>query len=318
MPQRRLILIGAWISGLLSFLGCSPDVTADFDILIRNGTIVDGTGNPRFQADVGILDDTVVEISNLAGKTAVHTFDAEGLIVSPGFIDTHTHCDRNLGRPDSNANLNYLSQGVTTVVTGNCGSGTFEIAKTKAKWEEQGIGTNAVHLVGFGDVRRAVLETEPRQPEPQELEKMRSILLAAMKEGAWGISTGLEYVPDRYSTTEEIIEVTKVVAEFGGVYASHQRNEFDRVPEATRETIRVAEETGVPAIISHLKACRKNAWGVIEEVVAVINGARARNVNIVADIYPYHFAGGGPIIPIRRNSGWSPFHLPPDMEPFAE
>ena len=147
---------------------------------------------------------------------------------------------------------------------------------------------------------------------------MRSILRQAMEEGAWGMSTGLEYIPDRYSTTEEIIEVTKVVAEFGGVYASHQRNEFDGVPEATRETIRIAEEAGVPAITSHLKACRKKAWGMMKEVVDVINDARARDVNIVADMYPYHFASGGRIIPMRRNSGWAPFHLPNDMEPFAQ
>ena len=294
MPRRSLIFIGAWILAVLSFLGCSYNGAEDFDILIRNGTIVDGTGNPGFRGDIGITNDTVVEVGDLARKTAVHTIDAEGLVVSPGFIDTHTHCDGNLGRSGSNANLNYLSQGVTTVVTGNCGSGTFEIAETKAKWEEQGIGTNAVHLVGFGDVRRAVLGTEPREPEPQELEKMRSILRQAMKEGAWGMSTGLEYIPDRYSTTEEIIEITKVVAEYGGVYASHQRNEFDRVPEATRETIRIAQEAGVPAITSHLKACRKNAWGMMKEVVDVINDARARDVNIVTDMYPYHFASGGP------------------------
>jgi N-acyl-D-aspartate/D-glutamate deacylase len=295
MRRRGLVPIGAWIVVVVSLVGCSDEATEDFDILIRNGRIVDGTGAPAFHGDIGIIDDTV----------------------SPGFIDVHTHCDYGLGRPGSNVNLNYLIQGVTTVVTGNCGAGTFEIADTKAQWEEQGIGTNAVHLVGFGDVRRAVMGTEPRESEPEELEKMRSILRQAMREGAWGMSTGLDYVPDRYSTTEEIIQATKVVAEFGGIYASHQRNEFDRVPEATRETIRVAEGAGVRALVSHLKVCRKNAWGMMREVVEVINDARARGVDIAADMYPYHFAGGGPIIPIATNSGWSPFHLPTDLEPFA-
>ena len=317
MPRHSLIITGTWILGVLSFLGCSDNATRDFDILIRNGTIVDGSGEPGFRGDVGIIGDTVVEIGDLAGKTAAKTIDADGLVVSPGFIDTHTHCDGGLGKPGSNANLNYLNQGVTTVLTGNCGDGTFEIAKTKADWEGRGIGTNAVHLVGFGDVRRAVLGTEPREAKPEEVEKMRSILRQAMKEGAWGMSTGLEYIPDRYSTTEELIETTKVVGEFGGVYASHQRNEFDRVPEATRETIRIAEEAGVPAIASHFKVCRKNAWGTMKEVVKVINDARARGVDIVADMYPYHYASGGRIIPIIRNRGWAPFHLPSDMEPFA-
>ncbi|MCZ6695831.1 MAG: D-aminoacylase [Acidobacteria bacterium] len=318
MRRANLILIGAWILVVVSLVGCTKKRTEDFDILIRNGKIVDGTGTSGFQGDIGIIDDTIVELGDLARKTAVKTIDAEGSVVSPGFIDVHTHSDEGLGRPGSNANLNYLIQGVTTVVTGNCGVGTFEIADTKAKWEEQGIGTNAVHLVGFGDVRRAVLGTEPRAPEPEELEKMRSILRQAMREGAWGMSTGLEYVPDRYSTTEEIIQAAKVIGEFGGVYASHQRNEFDRVPEATRETIRIAEAAGVRALVSHLKVCRKNAWGMMKDVVEVINDARARGVDIVADMYPYHFAGGGPIIPIATNSGWSPFHLPNDLEPFAE
>jgi N-acyl-D-amino-acid deacylase len=318
MWRANLILIGVWILVVVSLLACTDKAPEAFDILIRNGKIVDGTGTPGFRGDIGIVDDTIVEIGNLDRKTAVKTIDAAGSVVSPGFIDVHTHCDYGLGRPGSNANLNYLIQGVTTVVTGNCGDGTFEIADTKAKWEEQGIGTNAVHLVGFGDVRKAVMGTEPRAPEPEELEKMRSILRQAMAEGAWGMSTGLDYVPDRYSTTEEIIQATKVVGEFGGVYASHQRNEFDRVPEATRETVRIAEGAGVRALVSHLKVCRKNAWGMMKEVVEVINDARARGVDIVADMYPYHFAGGGPIIPIARNAGWSPFHLPSDMQPFAE
>ncbi len=318
MHRRGLILTGVPVLALFFFVGCSDNPPEDFDILIRNGTIVDGTGNPSFQGDVGIVGDTIVEIGDLARRGALKTIDATGLVVSPGFIDVHTHADGDLGRPGSNANLNYLSQGVTTVVTGNCGSGTFEIAKTKADWEARGIGTNVVHLVGFGDVRKAVMGVEPREPEPEELEQMRSILRKAMNEGAWGMSTGLEYIPDRYATTEEIIEVAKVVAEFEGVYASHQRNEFDRAPESTRETVRIAEEAGVRAITSHVKVCRKNAWGMMAEVVDVINDARARGIRIVADMYPYHFASGGPILPIARNAGWAPFHLPNDMEPFAE
>ena len=290
----------------------------NYDILIANGKIVDGTGGPGFIGDIGINGDTIVAVGDLSGKTAGFTIDAEGWIVSPGFIDMHTHCDGGLGRIDSNINLNYLIQGTTTVVTGNCGDGTFKIAEIKKEWEKQGIGTNAVHLVGFGTARSEVMGVEPREAMQPELIKIKDIVRQAMEEGAWGMSTGLEYIPGRYAATEEIIEVAKVVGEYGGIYASHQRNEFDRVPEATQETIRIAEEAGVPANVSHLKVCRKNYWGKMKEVVDLINEARTRGTNIVADMYPYHYASGGRILPMVRNAGWAPFHLPADMEPFAE
>ena len=315
MFKRWLILFSVLTMIMFSLAGAKGE---KFDILVKNGKIIDGTGNPWFYGDIGITGDTIVEIGDLSGRTAAKTIDAKGLAVSPGFIDVHTHCDGGLGRPDANANLNYLIQGTTTVVTGNCGDGTFKIAETKDKWEKQGIGTNAVHLVGFGTVRRSVMDVEPRDATPEELDKIKEIVRQAMKEGAWGMSTGLEYIPGRYATTEEIIEVTKVVGEFGGVYASHQRNEFDRVPESTQETIRIAEEAGVRANVSHFKVCRKNYWGKMKEAVKLINDARTRGVYVVADMYPYHYASGGRILPIARNAGWAPFHLPNDMEPFAE
>ncbi len=315
MFKRWLILFSVLTMIMFSLAGAKGE---KFDILVKNGKIIDGTGNPWFYGDIGIIGDTIVEIGDLSGRTAAKTIDAKGLAVSPGFIDVHTHCDGGLGRPDANANLNYLIQGTTTVVTGNCGDGTFEIAETKDKWEKQGIGTNAVHLVGFGTVRRSVMGVEPRDATPEELDKIKEIVRQAMKEGAWGMSTGLEYIPGRYAATEEIIEVTKVVGEFGGVYASHQRNEFDRVPESTQETIRIAEEAGVRANVSHFKVCRKDYWGKMKEAVKLINDARTRGVYVVADMYPYHYASGGRILPIARNAGWAPFHLPNDMEPFAE
>ena len=315
MFKRCLIIFSALTMMMFSLAGCK---SGKFDILVKNGKIVDGTGNPWFYGDIGIIGDTIAEIGDLSGKTAAKTIDAKGLAVSPGFIDIHTHCDGGLGRPDANANLNYLIQGTTTVVTGNCGDGTFKIAEIKDKWEKQGIGTNAVHLVGFGTVRSSVMGVEPRDATPEELDRIKEIVRQAMKEGAWGMSTGLEYIPGRYATTDEIIEVTKVVGEYGGVYASHQRNEFDRVPESTQETVRIAEETGVRANVSHFKVCRKNYWGKMKEAVKVINEARTRGIYVVADMYPYHYASGGRILPIASNSGWAPFHLPDDMEPFAE
>ena len=315
--RKRLFIFGYLLVLSFVFLSCGP-VQNDFDILIKNGTIVDGSGKPGFQGDIGISGDTIIAIGDLSGKTAQQIIDAEALFVSPGFIDMHTHCDGGLGEQESCANLNYLIQGTTTVVTGNCGGGTDKIADTKARWESQGIGTNAIHLIGFGDVRRKVMSDEPRDPTPQELEKMKNIVRQAMKEGAWGMSTGLEYIPDMYATTEEIIAVTQVVSEFGGVYASHQRNEVARVPDAARETIRIAKETGVRANISHLKICGKNNWGMMDEVIQVINDARNNGITITADMYPYDKAATGPLIAITTNSGWSCFRLPENMQPFAE
>jgi N-acyl-D-aspartate/D-glutamate deacylase len=317
MSQRWLVILSNLALVAFFSAACATGTNEDFDILIENGRVVDGTGNPWFYADVGIVGNFIVAVGDLANRTARRTIDAEGLVVSPGFIDVHAHSERGFGAPDSNANLNYLIQGVTTVVTGNDGGGTFEVADTKARWEASGIGTNAVHLVGFGAVREEVMGVEPREPTSEELEKMRSLVRQAMEEGAWGMSSGLEYVPGRYATTEEIIAVAKVVGEFGGVYSSHQRNEFDGVLDATRETIRIAEEAGVRGNSTHLKVARKNHWGVMEEAVGLINDARARGVEVGADMYPYHFASGGPIIPIAGNAGWAPFHLPDELEPFA-
>ena len=317
MSQRWPVILSNLALVAFFSAACATGTNEDFDILIENGKVVDGTGNPWFYADVGIVGNSIVAVGDLANRTARKTIDAEGLVVSPGFIDVHAHSERGFGEPDSNANLNYLVQGVTTVVTGNDGGGTFEVAETKARWEASGIGTNAVHLVGFGAVREEVMGVEPREPTPEELEKMRSLVRQAMEEGAWGMSSGLEYVPGRYASTAEIIAVAKVVGEFGGVYSSHQRNEFDGVLEATQETIRIAEEAGVRGNSTHLKVARKNYWGVMEEAVGLINNARARGIEVGADMYPYHFASGGPIIPIARNAGWAPFHLPNDMEPFA-
>ncbi|MBP1766287.1 MAG: dihydroorotase [Candidatus Aminicenantes bacterium] len=317
MANRYLKALGFTILIAASMTCSSVVEKADFDLLIRGGRVVNGTGNPWFYADVGIRGDTIVEIGDLRSRGAAKVIEARGLVVSPGFIDLHTHCDRGLGEPRSKANLNYLIQGTTTVVTGNCGGGTHEVARTKALWEGQGIGTNAVHMVGFGDVREKVIGVEPRSPSAEELEKMKGLVRQAMGEGAWGMSTGLEYIPDLYSTTEEIIAIAKVVAEHGGVYLSHQRNEVAAVAEATRETIRIAEEAGLPVEVSHFKVCGKKNWGTMKEAVDVINAARVRGVPITADLYSYDKAATGPLISIARNSGWSIFRLPEDLEPFA-
>ncbi len=186
MPKSWTIVLTVFLGLVCTLASCSPDGER-VDILIENGLIVDGTGDPGFYGDVGITGDTIVAIGDLEGWTAERTLDASGLVVAPGFIDMHTHADGGLGRPSSNANLNYLSQGVTTVVTGNCGgSVSLNARETKAEWEAQGIGTNAVFLVGHGDIREGVMGNEPRQASPGEIEQMKEIAREAMQNGAWG------------------------------------------------------------------------------------------------------------------------------------
>ncbi len=310
MFKRWLTIIVSLVVLVFSCLACTKKEAKKFDLLITNGKIVDGTGSPGFSGDIGIIGDTIVEMGELSGKAAVRTIDAQGKVISPGFIDLHTHCDSGLGSVESNVNLNYLTQGVTTVVTGNCGgSVSLKVAETKTKWEEQGIGTNAVFLVGHGTIRRAVMGTEPREATDEEIEKMKAILRQSMEEGAWGISTGLEYVPGLYAKTEEVIDLAKVVSEFGGVYSNHKRSEREYVREAVEETIRIGEEGNLRVDISHLKLCGKNYWGLMGDVLKLINDARNRGIYITADMYPYNTASSGPIS--------SFIGFPEDMEPLT-
>ena len=306
MYKRSLLIFCSFMLVMLSFSSCSDQKDEDFDLLIRGGIIVDGTGNLRYHGDVGIRGDEISEIGELAERTARIIIDAQGLIVSPGFIDVHTHCDSGLGNPGTNTNLNYITQGVTTAVTGNCGDGSYKIAETKEKWENLGIGTNAIMLIGHGTVREAVMGREPRKPTKEELKKMEEIIRKAMSEGAWGITTGLQDIPSRYAQTEEIITLVRVMGEYGGIAAFHQRSEEKFMVEATEESIRIARETGVPVNIAHIKAGGKSNWGKMREAVQLINKARSEGISITADIYPYDKAN---VRPCDQH-----FNIPDDIE----
>ncbi len=279
-----LTIIAASISA-----GCMPGSTSSLDIIILNGKIVDGTGNPWYYGDVGIRGDVIVEIGNLSSRNATTIIDAEGLVVSPGFIDMHTHVDDAFNSTDANAILNYLIQGVTTVIPGSDGSGTYKIAETKRQWESNGMGTNAAMYVGFNKIRNEVLgENQLREPTSDELNTMQSFVRQAMQEGAWGISTGLEYGGyNLYVSTEEVIAVTEPVAEFGGVYKSHVRDEAKIILESIEEIIKISEETGVPVCITHLKPAGRDSWGLMKDVVNMVNSARARGIPVYADKYPW-------------------------------
>jgi len=276
--------------------GCQPRGT--FDLIIKGGKVIDGSGNPWFYADLGIKGERIATLGSLSESEAKMVIDARDMVVSPGFIDLHTHCDEGLGETELCANQNYLTQGVTTVLTGNCGQSPPDIEETFTKWRKQGLGTNAALLIGLGTIRRQVMEEENRSPSEEELERMKLLVKEAMEAGACGLSTGLQYLPDRYATTGEVIELVKMVAPYGGIFAIHMRDEEDYLLEAIQEAIAIGEVTGVPVEISHLKAAGKRNWGKMAEAVRLVEEARSRGVEVYADQYPYRNASTIPVFSI--------------------
>jgi len=292
--------VGISLLAVSCFIGNRSGV---YDVVIVGGTVYDGSGSPGRSADIGIREGTIVKVGRIGrAKGGARVIDARGQAVVPGFIDMHTHCDMDIGNPESMANLNYLTQGVTTVVTGNCGTGTYLFSELRRTLESGGIGTNLIHLAGLGPIRAAVLGTGDRQPSSDEIEKMKGLLLQALNEGAWGLSTGLMYIPDRYAKTEEIVALNKVVAEEGGLFSPHQRNEEDFLIDSVREVLRITTESGVRTNIAHFKCAGKFNWGKLRQAVALINEARAAGLQVTADLYPYDKAA---IMPL-----WTVFNVP--------
>jgi N-acyl-D-aspartate/D-glutamate deacylase/acetyl esterase/lipase len=266
------------------------------DTLIRGGSVFDGTGSAATKADVGITGDRVsfVGDATTAGIEANHTIDAAGLVVAPGFIDPHTHTTEDLSDLRRKDNQPYLFQGVTTVVTGNDGRSPLPIGKALDAWQQQGIGTNAVLLVGHGTVRGNVLGAVDAQPTAEQLDKMKALVRQAMDDGAFGMSTGLYYAPGSFAKTEEVIELAKVVAERGGLYDTHQRDESSYsvgLLGSIEEVIRIGREANLPVHISHIKALGTEVWGQSAQAIELINRARAAGVNITAGQYPYTASG---------------------------
>ncbi|MDQ3321244.1 MAG: D-aminoacylase [Acidobacteriota bacterium] len=266
------------------------------DLLIKGGTVIDGSARAPVKTDIGIRGDRIVFIGKSAGKnvTAARTLDAAGMIIAPGFVDPHTHALEDLSNPQLSSNENYLMQGVTTVITGNDGDGPFRVAETLDKWERQGIGINAALLVGHGAVRREVMGRGDAEPSIDQLAQMKNLTGQAMNEGAFGMSTGLFYAPGSYAKTEEVIELAKVVAESGGIYDTHLRDEGSYsigLLGSIRETIRIGREAIIPVHISHIKALGTEVWGQSREAVRIIKQARVKGVKITANQYPYTASG---------------------------
>ena len=282
------------LSALVFLYLASSTWAQSLDLLIRNGSVLDGSGSPANQVDIGIRGDRVVLIGKNLSEKASRVIDAHGLIVAPGFVDPHTHTFDDLSNPATSRNDAYLMQGVTTVATGNDGSSPLQIGDALRKWAQQGIGTNAALFIGQGSVRDAVMGMSDAKPTPAQIDSMKALVDRGMKEGAIGMSTGLYYAPGSYSSTEEVIALAKVAAADGGIYDTHMRDESTYnigLLASVRETIRIGREAHMPVMISHIKALGRDVWGQSPQVIALVDAARAEGVRVTASQYPYDASG---------------------------
>lgn len=257
------------------------------DIVLTGGRVIDGSNTPAFRADVAIADDRIVAVGTFPLDDKAVKIDVSGLIVAPGFIDLHTHSDATLVKPKTRSNLNYLMQGATTVVTGNCGFGPASIAEYFRTIERQGVGTNVIHLIPHGTVRATVLGNDPHRPTEIDLARMTELVDRGMREGAWGMSTGLIYIPGMYARTDELIALAAKVSEHGGIYATHMRNEEEKLLDSIDEAIAIGRKAHISVHISHLKANLKPNWGKVAEACGLIEKARDSGMKVTADQYPY-------------------------------
>ena len=262
-----------------------------FDIVIRHSHIVDGSGNPWYQGDIGTRGETIAAIGILDGAPTKLTIDAQGLTVAPGFIDIHTHARRGIFLDP--AAQNYIRQGVTTLIEGNDGSSPLPLAPFFEKLGGIHMAVNFGTFVGQGSIRQAVLGLENRKATPEEIAKMKDLTRQAMQDGALGLSTGLFYVPGNFTPTEEVIQLAQVVAGFGGMYISHMRDEAAGVVDSVRETIRIGEEGGLATQVTHHKIIGAQNWGKSVDTLRLIEQARARGVDATIDAYPYTASSTG-------------------------
>lgn len=262
----------------------------EYDVLIRGGRILDGTGTPWYYADVALTGDRIAAVGKLANATAKRTIDATGLYVAPGFIDAHSHAGEGLVRESTSAAVPLLMQGVTTVFVNPDGGGPVDMMEQRRALLEHGIGVNIAQLVPHGSVRGAVIGPDDRAPSPAELGRMEGLVRQAMEAGAFGLSSGPYYAPGSFASTEELIALARVAAEHDGVYTSHIRDEADYsigVVAAVDEVIRIAREARLPGIVTHIKVLGPRVWGYSGALVKRIERARAEGVEVFADQYPY-------------------------------
>ena len=299
--MRMMRLLGI----ALIALGMSPQAPL-YDLVIRGGRVLDGSGNPWFYADVAVKDGRIAAVGRLGNVTALRTIDAAGKIVTPGFIDLHSHSDGGIDTMELRSNHNMVAQGITLSVVNQDGRSPTPIRDQKALYEKQGVGTNVAMMVGHGTARQRAMAGRLQQlATDADIAAMQKFVEQEMNEGAFGLSSGLEYEPGRWSETREVVEVTRVVKPYGGFYISHERSEgpdpmwhlpSDVTPyvsllEAVNETITIGRETGVPVVASHLKAKGVTYWGSSYAATRMIRDARAQGIEVYADQYPYETSG---------------------------
>ena len=267
-----------------------------FDMLITGGRVLDGSGNPWSRVDIGILGDRIVAIGDLSDTRASRTIEADGLYVAPGFIDVHTHAASGLTAEEGSPARPLLAQGVTTAILNPDGQGPVDLVEQRKALEEYGLGVNTALMIGHGSVRQNVIGMEDREPDGRELQAMSSLVRKAMEAGAFGLSSGPFYTPGSFAETGEITELARIAASFGGVHTSHIRDESDYsigLLAAVEELITISRDSGIPGVITHIKALGPNVWGLSGEVVDMIEQARAEGLEIWADQYPYEASSTG-------------------------
>lgn len=287
MNTQILLFVSLLLFSQLSSDALSHQLpVTDFDLVISNGRILDGSGNPWFVGDVAISNGKIIEIGKIDPSRAKEKLDAKGLIVAPGFIDVHTHLEGAIEQvPDAE---NLIMMGVTTVVTGNCGSSALKLSEWFDAVAKNGTGVNIASLVGHNTIRRAAMGGDfDRVPTTEEMTRMRELVEQAMKDGAVGFSSGLEYLPGAYAKQYELTELAKVSARYGGIYATHMRDEGEAVEKSVTESITIGEQANCPVEISHLKISSKKRWGNSANIVKLIDAARERGIQVTADQYMY-------------------------------
>ena len=281
--RTLLSLLAMYLVFTSALSGGSPN-TALYELVIINGRVVDGTGNPWFRGSVAIKDGRIVKVGRVDVSTAAQVIDAKNQIVAPGFIDVHTHVEDVYNNPKAE---NFIRMGVTSLITGNCGGSELDIKAFLGRMKEQQLAVNIGTLVGHNTVRAKAMGLDDRAPTADEQSKMDALVEQAMKDGALGFSTGLEYLPGMFAKTDEIVELAKAAAKYGGIYTTHMRNEGIDVKKSIVESLTIGEQANIPVEISHFKISDKNLWNHSNETLGMVRAARAKGMTVTVDQYAY-------------------------------